>query len=371
MKPIKLKIKTKLEVYPIIIGSNIIKNLTIYFNQNSINFDKCLLIIDKKVPIKMISKITNSLKKKKISKFLFNANEKNKNLRNVNKILQILLTKNFSRQDCIITIGGGITGDVGGFAASLYKRGLQFINLPTTLLSQVDSSIGGKTGVNTKEGKNLIGNFYQPKIVITDIDFLKSLPKREIICGYGEIFKHSLILNNFFYEYLNNNGEKIIKLKTPFIEKAIFESCKIKKVIVEKDEKEKGMRKILNFGHTFAHAFEATLGYSKKLNHGEAVILGVIIALKFSLKTKLIKEKEYQKIIKHVLKMKLPSNIRIYFSSKNLNKIISFMIKDKKNNSKKINLILLKKVGSAIINNQYDVLNVKNFLKNELINYNL
>ena len=119
MKPIKLKIKTKLEVYPIIIGSNIIKNLTIYFNQNSINFDKCLLIIDKKVPIKMISKITNSLKKKKISKFLFNANEKNKNLRNVNKILQILLTKNFSRQDCIITIGGGITGDVGGFAASI------------------------------------------------------------------------------------------------------------------------------------------------------------------------------------------------------------------------------------------------------------
>ena len=111
----------------------------------------------------------------------------------INKILQILLNKNFSRQDCVITIGGGITGDVGGFAASLYKRGLNFINIPTTLLSQVDSSIGGKTGINTKEGKNLIGNFYQPKIVISDVNFLKSLNKKEIICGYGEILKHSII----------------------------------------------------------------------------------------------------------------------------------------------------------------------------------
>ena len=116
----------------------------------------------------------------------------------INKILQILLNKNFSRQDCVITIGGGITGDVGGFAASLYKRGLNFINIPTTLLSQVDSSIGGKTGINTKEGKNLIGNFYQPKIVISDVNFLKSLNKKEIICGYGEILKHSLILEKNF-----------------------------------------------------------------------------------------------------------------------------------------------------------------------------
>ena len=282
MKPIKLNIKTKSETYPIIIGSKIIKNLSLYLRKNSIHFDKCLLVIDKKVPNKKITQLIKSLKKEKIYKFLFNANEKNKNQKNVNKILQILLTKNFSRKDCLITIGGGITGDVGGFAASLYKRGLQFINIPTTLLSQVDSSIGGKTGVNTKEGKNLIGSFYQPKIVISDIEFLKSLPKREIICGYGEIFKHSLILNKFFYKYLNNNAIKIFNLKTPYIEKAISESCKIKKSIVEKDEKEIGIRKILNFGHTFAHAFEATLKYSNRLNHGEAVFLGIVIALKFS-----------------------------------------------------------------------------------------
>jgi 3-dehydroquinate synthase len=368
MKPIKLNVKTKLENYPIIIGSNIIKDLAIYFKKNSINFVQCLLIIDNRVPGRMISKVTKSLKRKKISKFIFNANEKNKNLNNINKILQILLNKNFSRQDCIITIGGGITGDVGGFVASLYKRGLQFINLPTTLLSQVDSSVGGKTGVNTKEGKNLIGSFYQPKIVISDTGFLKSLPKREITCGYGEIFKHSLILNKIFYKYLNKNSRKILNLKTPFIEKAIYESCKIKKMIVEKDEKEKGIRKILNFGHTFAHAYEATLGYSKKLNHGEAVMLGIITALRFSLDVKLIKIREYETIIKHIHDIKLPSNIKTYFSSKNLNTILSFMMKDKKNISKKINLILLKKIGSAVINNQYNNLKIKRFLKKELAN---
>jgi 3-dehydroquinate synthase len=286
----------------------------------------------------------------------------------VNEILKILLNKNFSRQDCLITIGGGITGDVGGFASSLFKRGLNFVNIPTTLLSQVDSSIGGKTGVNTKEGKNLIGSFYQPKMVISDIEFLKSLPKKEIICGYGEVFKHSLILNKQFFKYLNINFSKVLNLKSPFIEKAIYESCKIKKTIVEKDEKEKNLRKILNFGHTFAHAFEASLGYSKKLNHGEAVILGIITALEFSLSEKLIKFNEYNLILKHVLKAGLPSNINNYFSKKDLNKILKFMSKDKKNISKKINLILLKKIGSTVINNEYSDLKIRQFFKKKLIN---
>ena len=368
MKPIKLKIKTKSENYPIIIGSNIIKNLSLYLNKNSINFNQCLLIIDKKVPSIMVSKITTSLKKKKISKFLFNSNEKNKNLNTINKILKILLHKNFSRLDCVISIGGGITGDVGGFAASLYKRGIRFINIPTTLLSQVDSSVGGKTGVNTKEGKNLIGSFYQPKIVLSDTEFLRSLPKREIVCGYGEIFKHSLILNKIFYRYLDKNSLEILNLKSPFIEKAIFESCKIKKVVVEKDEKEKGIRKILNFGHTFAHAYEATLGYSKKLNHGEAVILGINSALKLSHNIKLMKFREYSKIRQHILKLKLPNNIKNYFSIKNLNTILNFMQRDKKNISKKINLILLKKIGLAVINNNFDSLKIRKFLKKELDN---
>ena len=368
MKHIKLRVKTKSDYYPIIIGSNVVKDLALYLSKNSINFNQCLLVIDKKVPNNMILKITRSLKKKKIFKYLFNANEKNKNFKNINKILQILLNKNFSRLDCIIGVGGGITGDVSGFAASLYKRGLGFINIPTTLLSQVDSSIGGKTGVNTKEGKNLIGSFYQPKIVISDTEFLKSLPRREIICGYGEILKHSLILNKNFYKFLDHNSENILNLKNPFIEKAIFESCKIKKMVVEKDENEKGIRKILNFGHTFAHAYEATLGYSKRLNHGEAVILGIITALRFSLNVKLIRIKEYNQITKHILKMNLPSNIKNYFFPKNLSSILNYMMKDKKNISKKINLILLKKIGYTVINNEYNVFKIKNFLKKELSN---
>jgi len=368
MKPIQLKVKTKLESYPIFIGSNLIENLNSYLIKNSIIFNKCLLVIDKNVPNKMISKIIKSLKKRKFYKFTFVANEKNKNINYVNKILQILLDKNFSRQDCLITVGGGITGDVGGFAASLYKRGLKFVNIPTTLLAQVDSSIGGKTGINTKEGKNLVGSFYQPKIVISDTEFLKSLPKREIICGYGEVFKHSLILNESFFRYLNANFLKIMSLKSPFIEKTIFKSCKIKKSIVERDEKEKHLRKILNFGHTFAHAFEAALRYSKRLNHGEAVILGVVTALKFSLNIGLINSKDYKTIIKHVFDAKLPSNIKDFFSYKDLNRILKFMSKDKKNVSKKINLILLKKIGSTVINNEYKDFKIKKFLKEELIN---
>tara|TARA_B100001057_G_scaffold373297_1_gene377711 strand:- start:523 stop:1629 length:1107 start_codon:yes stop_codon:yes gene_type:complete len=368
MTTIKLLIQTKTEKYPIIIGSHLINNLNFYLNKNSIIFDKCLLIIDNNVPVSFISKITKSLKKKKIYKFKFKASEKNKNINNVNKILQILLDKNFSRQDCVITIGGGITGDVGGFVSNLYKRGLSFVNVPTTLLSQVDSSIGGKTGVNTKEGKNLIGSFYQPKMVISDIQFLKSLPKREIICGYGEILKHSLILNKKFFSFINSNSEKIFNLKSPFIEKAIFESCKIKKTVVEKDEKEKGLRKILNFGHTFAHAFEATLGYSNKLNHGEAVILGIVTALKFSLNSKLISRENYNTILNHIRDNKLPSNIKDYFSNKDLNKILKFMSKDKKNFSKNINLILLKRTGLSVINKEYNKLKIRDFLKKELIN---
>ena len=235
-------------------------------------------------------------------------------------------------------------------------------------MSQVDSSIGGKTGINTRYGKNLIGSFYQPNLVISDIEFLKTLPKRELICGYGEILKHSLIANKSFFNFLDKNNSKIFKLSSSHIKKAIFESCKIKKQVVEKDEKEKGLRKILNFGHTFAHAFEATLGYSNKLNHGEAVILGIKTALNFSLKNKIINKKEYSLIVNHIIKSHLPSDINKFFKAKDLNKILSFMLKDKKNNSDKISLVLLKKIGSPIINREYNQKSLKKFLKSELTN---
>ena len=165
---------------------------------------------------------------------------------------------------------------------------------------------------------------------------------------------------------MNKNISKILNLDSPFIENTIFESCKIKKEVVEKDEKEKDLRKILNFGHTFAHSFEATLGYSNKLNHGEAVLLGIQSALKFSNQKKILKYNEYNFIKKHIERSQLPSNLNKYFSKKHIEKILSFMLKDKKNNSNKINLILLKKIGSPIIDKNYDKNILKNFLKKEL-----
>ncbi len=368
MKQTKLNIVTNTEKYPIIIGSNLTSSVSKIFRINSINFEKCLIIVDKNVPKKFISNIKRSLKNKKIYVLLFNASEKNKNINSVNKILEILLKKNFSRNDILISLGGGITGDVSGFVASLFKRGLKFINIPTTLLAQVDSSIGGKTGVNSKYGKNLIGSFYQPKLVISDTQFLKSLSKRDIICGYGEILKHSLINDKKFFNFLNQNLKNILNLSSPYIEKAIYESCKIKKKVVEKDEKETALRKILNFGHTFAHAYEAGLGYSHKLNHGEAVILGMKTALNFSLKENLLNRVEYTSIINHIDNSGLPSSVKKYFSKKDLNKIISFMIKDKKNNSEKINLVLIKKIGKPIFNKQYSKKKLSLFLKNFLSN---
>ncbi len=367
MDLINLKVKTKKQTYPIIIGSGVLNKLKKIFKENLIKFNQCLIVVDNKVPEKMIKKILTSLQKKQTTIHYFHATELNKNQKNVNKILSILLKKNFNRNDCLISIGGGITGDVSGFVASIFKRGLKFVNIPTTLLSQVDSSIGGKTGINTKYGKNLIGAFYQPSLVVSDIDFLKTLPKREIICGYGEILKHALISDKKFFIFLNKNISKILSLKSPFIEKSIYQSCTIKKKIVEIDEKENGLRKILNFGHTFAHAYEATLGFSKKLNHGEAVILGIKSASKFSLLNKTLEVNEFRLIENHLNNQNLLNNINKFFLKKKLNKIVSFMKKDKKNNTKKINLVLLKKIGSPVYNYQFDEKKIQSFLKKELI----
>ena len=368
MKPIKLIINTSSQKYPIFIGRNLISNLSNLAKKNSINFNKCFLLIDKNVPKKNLYKIKKNLQNKKIFVYNFNANEKNKSQKSIDNILNILLKNNFSRQDCLISIGGGITGDIGGFAASIFKRGIQFINIPTTLLSQVDSSVGGKTGINTSHGKNLIGSFYQPKFVISDSDFLKTLSKREIICGYGEILKHSLIRSKVFYKFLDKNISKILKLNSPFIEKAIYQSCKIKKEVVEKDEKENKLRKILNFGHTFAHAYEASLGYSKKLNHGEAVLLGIFSAINFSYKNNLLKNSEFKSVINHLKNSRLPFNLKKYFSTNNVNKIVFFMTKDKKNYSKRINLILLKKIGVPILHKEFRENDLKSFLKKQLVN---
>ena len=366
MSTIKIQINIKGHKHPIYIGSGLITKLNKLLNKSSIKFNKCLLVIDSKVPKTLVNKILKSLPKKQTITHIFNANERNKNQSSVNKILTILLKKNFHRNDCLISIGGGITGDVAGFAGSIFKRGIKFINIPTTLLAMVDSSLGGKTAINMHT-KNLIGSFYQPSLVISDSKFLESLPKREIICGYAEILKHSLISNKKFFLFLNKNMNKIINLQSPFIEKSIYQSCLIKKKFVEKDEKEKNLRKILNFGHTFAHAYEATLKYSK-LNHGEAVLLGIDSASKFSFNNNLLSTTEFNLIKNHLQQPILSMNLKKFFFIKDLNRIISFMQQDKKNTTKKINLILLKKIGQPILNLNFENKKIHSFLKEELIN---
>ena len=367
MKKIKLIVKTKSKKYPIIIGSNIINEIPSILKSNNIFFEKSLIIVDTKVPKKKLNLLQKTITSKKTIIHFFNASEKNKNLKSINLILNKLFKYNFNRNDCIVSLGGGITGDVSGFVASIFKRGIKFINIPTTLLSQVDSSIGGKTGVNNKYGKNLIGSFMQPDLVISDINMLTSLPKREVICGYGEILKHSIINSKNTFNYLNKNYIKILNLKSPFIEKTIAESCKIKRKIVQQDEKEKNLRKILNLGHTFAHAYEAALSYSKKLNHGEAVILGIMSSANFSFENKFLNKKDYEKIMKHLIKLKIPSNLNHYFKKKHINLIIKYMKSDKKNNTSKINLILIKKIGKVLLGLTFNIKKIEQFLKKELI----
>jgi len=288
------------------------------------------------------------LKKYNPKIYKITATEKTKNFIYAQKLIEKILKHNLSRSDCIISFGGGITGDLSAFVSNLTKRGIKFINIPTTLLAQVDASIGGKTAVNSRQGKNLIGTFYQPDFVLIDISILNNLPRREMICGYGEILKHALILNRNFFLWLTKNAKKIINDKNKKATKlAIIQSCKIKSKIVSLDEKEKNLRMILNFGHTFAHGFEAAKNYSRELNHGEAVLLGMLIASDFSNEKKLLSDNELLLIKRHYGDLRLFTSIKKYFQKNEINKIINFMKKDKKNTSSNINLILLKKIGKT------------------------
>ena len=359
----KLKVKTNINNYSIIIGKNLCSKINKIILKEKIYAQKFLIVYDSKVPVQMIKSIVNKFSKKRIEKKKIVFNEKSKSLKTVSSIVKILEKKNFSRNDCLISVGGGICGDVCGFASSIFKRGLNFINVPTTLLSQVDSAIGGKTGINSLSGKNMIGSFYQPSLVISDIVFLKTLPKKEMICGYAEILKHSLIKNKIFFKFLKQNYIKILNHNHKVLESAIYKSCLIKKEVVEKDEKEKNFRKVLNLGHTFAHAYEATIGYNKGLNHGEAVLLGIMSAIEFSKQNNILKKNDYEQIIEHLKKLNY-CNLNKYFKPKDISKIIFYMKQDKKNKDSKINLILLKSITKPIINKLFKENKIRLFLKN-------
>ena len=360
MKNTKIFVKTKSKLYPIYFGDNIINTVGPLISKNLPKVKKICIIVDKNLPSNILKKINSSLKKYSTRIYKLSVSEKIKNFNLAHKLSENIIRDNFNRSDCVIALGGGILGDLSAFVASITKRGIKFINIPTTLLAQVDASIGGKTAVNSIHGKNLIGTFYQPDFVLTDISLLDSLPQREIICGYGEILKHSLISDRKFFLWLDINAKKLIYYRDKkILKKAIMESCRIKSKIISLDEKESNSRMILNFGHTFAHGFEGAKNFSNKLNHGEAVLLGMIIASKLSNKKNFLPLRDLLLIKKHYQKLNLPMKLEKFFQKKEINKIIYFMKKDKKNFNEKINLILLKKIGKTIKPNRININDIK------------
>ena len=365
-------IKNKNVDYQIFVGSGAIKLLKTKIKFYCPNANKIALIFDKKVPSKYKVVLKKQLKNYKVYLHEYFVNENLKSFTKVNSLSEKLIKNNFNRNDVIISVGGGIIGDFAGFTASIVKRGINFINIPTTLLSQVDASVGGKTGINTIKGKNLIGSFYQPKMIITDLDFLRSLTKRDLICGFAEILKHSLIHDKNFFRWLKKNTKKIIEdLDFATLKYAIIKSCKIKLYFVSKDEREKSIRMKLNFGHTFAHGIEAACNFSRKINHGEAVLVGMNLATKLSFKKKSCSFETLSEIDKFYSDNNLPSNLGKYFSKKNFPKIIQYMIGDKKNVDEKINFILIKRIGKTSKPGNYKIkVRDMNNIINRLVNFN-
>ncbi len=362
MKISRLKAKD----YSIIIGKNSISKLPIEIKTHCPKCKKIAIIIDKKIPRKFLIKIKRNLKRYNLFIFYISSSEKIKNFSQVGSFIEKLLKRNFNRTDLIIGVGGGVIGDMTGFISSIYKRGINFINLPSTLLSQVDSCVGGKTGVNTKQGKNLIGSFYNPKVVISEIELLKSLPKREIICGYAEILKHAIIYDRVFFEYLKKNTNDILSLENNRLTKSINKSCKIKLNFTEKDFQEKNLRMTLNFGHTFAHALEIQNKYSGKLNHGEAVLIGMFIAVKISKYKKICSEDTYKEIELLYDTNFLLKGLNKFFKKEEILKSLKYMQNDKKKDDDKINFIFLKRIGKTTIpgKNKYKIKELKKMIIN-------
>ena len=336
----KIKIKNNEKNYYIEIKYNFFRNKLINLIDNN---NKIIIIIDRNVEY-----LLNNIKfKNNIFIIKIKGSEKIKNFNNYEILTKKILSFGVDRNSIVIAIGGGTIGDLSGFVASTILRGVKFILIPTTLLSQVDSSIGGKNGINTNLGKNLIGTFYQPDEVFIDPRILKSLPKKEMQSGYAEIVKHALINDIFFFNWLDKNYKRIFKFEQNALVYAIHKSIKIKAKFIETDTKEilinNKSRALLNFGHTFGHALETLYEYKNKITHGEAISIGMIIASKLSNKLSTLKTSELIKITDHFCKVGLP----IYDNKINNKKILSIIQKDKKNNDGKINLILLKKIGKA------------------------
>ena len=319
------------------------------------NKNKILVVTDSGIPKKYIKDLKDILKgSKKVYIYTIEKGEKSKSFSTYSKILEKLADLKFDRSDAMIAFGGGMIGDITGFCAATYLRGIDFIQIPTTLLAQVDSSVGGKTAINIIQGKNLVGSFYNPIQVLISTKYLESLPDHEYKSGMGEVVKYALIGNKKLNNYMQLNSDAIKKKRLNALEHIIEESIKSKAKIVTSDEKEKGIRAILNFGHTFGHAIEAFEKY-KGITHGAAVTLGMIIAGKISFYEGHIRSHQLDNMINLIESLGLNTN----YSKYKFNDLKKYILNDKKVSEGKLNLILINQSGSAFITNKYNSRNLK------------
>lgn len=341
--------------FPIYIGNNLIDKINTFFNLEK--YSSVFIITDSIIKTLFAKKLMR-LTKKETNIVSVAPGEKHKNIETVQQIWNQMLQLNGDRKSLVLDIGGGVITDMGGFTASTYMRGIDFIQIPTTLLSMVDASVGGKVGIDFADIKNLIGSFNQPIGVIIDIDFLKTLPEREFNAGFAEIIKHGLIYDKKYFNFVTSKKPK--DFSDQEIAKIIFRSCQIKSDIVSKDEKESGIRKLLNFGHTIGHAIESlSLETNNSLLHGEAINIGMLVETKISQLVGNMSESEYQQIKKVLINTNLP----IEYKNIDINNVLKKIKKDKKSESGNIQWTLLKNIGYALINQSVSEEQIKNAFK--------
>lgn len=324
---------------------------------------KLAVITDSNVGPLYADKVAQCLKETGNNIFVhtFEAGEKNKNLNTVQDVYEFLIKNKFDRKDMLVALGGGVVGDLTGFAAATYLRGIDFIQVPTSLLAQVDSSIGGKTGVDFRAYKNMVGAFHQPRLVYMNTSTLSSLNTRLFNSGFGEILKHGLIKDASYFQWLKDNIEKIAALDSGYLEEMIYRSCEIKRKVVENDPTEKGERAQLNFGHTLGHAIEKQMNF--ELYHGECVVLGMIAALNICVERGTITKEEYDDIYNTFKAYNFPMTV----DKTTIDEVIAASKNDKKMDGNKVKFILLKKVGEAYIDMTVDDNTMRRSLKNVVI----
>jgi 3-dehydroquinate synthase len=276
--------------------------------------------------------------------------EGTKDFAHFGKLVDDVLACTIERGTMLVALGGGVVGDICGFAAATLLRGIDFVQIPTTLLAQVDSSVGGKTAINTRAGKNLLGAFYQPRLVLADTGALATLPRREVLAGYGEVVKYGLIADAGFFDWLDAEGGAVCALEPAALNRAVLTSCRMKAEIVAGDERETGdSRALLNFGHTFGHALEAETGFGDALLHGEAVALGMMLAFDFAVRLGIASGQDATRVRRHIERMGLPSELSAIGLADKADALLAHMGKDKKVRDGKITLILPRRIGDAYV----------------------